>query len=340
LLKAAVWYGGKDVRVEDVQEPRVGADDVLIKVRAVGICGSDLHAFEGLSKRRVPPLIMGHEFAGDVVELGSNVKGLVEGVRVTVEPMLTCGECGPCKRGQSNICLNLRFMGLHTPGALAEYVAAPAHRCYTIPEGVTYEEASLAEPLAVAVHAVNRTAVRLDDDVLLVGGGIIGLLILQVSKRRTTGQIIVTDLIDRRLRLAESLGADITVNPGREDVVKRVMGATSGQGVNVAVEVVGLQATLQQAVASVRKGGSVTVVGLLERMMTVDMMKVVSSEVEVRGTYTYAGGDFETSLNLIRDHKVNLEPFLAHTFPLEEVQKGFEAMAGNGERVLKAIIKP
>jgi len=339
-LKAAVWYGGRDVRVEDVPEPKVGFDDVLIKVGAVGICGSDLHAYEGLSKRRVPPLIMGHEFAGDVVELGSNVKGLKKGDRVTVEPILSCGECVPCRRGQYNICLNLRFMGLHTPGALAEYIAAPAHRCYIIPDGLTYEEASLAEPLSIAVHALNRTSMRVDNSILIIGGGIIGSLILQVAKRKTSGQIIVTDLIDQRLRLAASLGADATINAGREDVYGRVMEATHGEGVDVAVEAVGLQETMQQAVTLVKKGGSITVVGLLERMVAVDMMKVVSSEVEVRGTYTYAGGDFETSLNLIRDHKVNLEPFLAHTFPLEEVQKGFEAMAGNGERVLKAIIKP
>jgi len=339
-LKAAVWYGGRDVRVEDVPEPKVGFDDVLIKVGAVGICGSDLHAYEGLSKRRVPPLIMGHEFAGDVVELGSNVKGLKKGDRVTVEPILSCGECVPCRRGQYNICLNLRFMGLHTPGALAEYIAAPAHRCYIIPDGLTYEEASLAEPLSIAVHALNRTSMRVDNSILIIGGGIIGSLILQVAKRKTSGQIIVTDLIDQRLRLAESLGADITINAGIEDVHGRVMEATSGQGVDVAIEVVGLQKTVQQAVSSVKKGGSVVAVGLLERLMAVDMMKVVSGEVEIRGSYACAGDDYQTSLNLICNHKVNLEPFLAHIFPLEEVLKGFEAMAGDGDRILKAIIKP
>ncbi|MFQ6096069.1 MAG: zinc-binding dehydrogenase, partial [Candidatus Bathyarchaeia archaeon] len=167
--KAAVWYGGKDIRIEEVPEPDLGLNDVLVRVKAVGVCGSDLHAYEGISKRRVPPLVMGHEIAGQIVELGRDVKGLQRKDRVVVQPVLSCGECEQCRSGNENICRNMRLMGLHVPGGFAEYIAVPAKRCFGMPDQTTFEEACLTEPLSVAVHVVNNLPIGVDGTILIVG---------------------------------------------------------------------------------------------------------------------------------------------------------------------------
>jgi len=339
-MKAAIWYGGKDVRVEDVPDPQLGPDDVLVRVKAVGICGSDLHAYEGISKRRVPPLIMGHEMAGEIAETGKDVQMVHKKDRVIVFPLFSCGECESCRSGNENICRDVRFMGLHVPGGFAEYVAVPARKCYEIPPGVTFEEASLTEPLAVAVHVVNGSPIRVNDTVLIVGAGAVGSMITQVARLRTSGWIIVTDILNSRLEQAITLGADIAVNSREKDPVQEVLQLTNGKGVDVSIEVVGLQSTVQLALASVKKGGTMVAVGLLEKNMEIDMMKLVSSELKLHGSYIYNDNDFRSSISLIADRKVNLQPYLTHIFPLMEAQKGFEEMATNKENVLKVILKP
>ncbi|RLI37795.1 galactitol-1-phosphate 5-dehydrogenase, partial [Candidatus Bathyarchaeota archaeon] len=173
-MKAAIWYGGKDIRIEDVPKPEIRSDEVLVEVKAVGICGSELHAYEGISKRRRPPLIMGHEFSGVIAEIGGEVEGFKKGDRVVVDPLNRCGVCEQCTAGRGNICRNVKLLGLHVSGAFAEYVPAPARNCYKLPDHVSFEEGSVVEPLSVGVHAVNRTPIKLGDTVLVVGAGVIG----------------------------------------------------------------------------------------------------------------------------------------------------------------------
>ena len=339
-MKAAIWYGGKDIRVEEVLEPDLGPNDVLVRVKAVGICGSDLHAYEGISKRRVPPLVMGHEIAGEIAEIGRDVKGFQREDKVIVQPVLRCGECEQCKSGNENICRNMRLMGLHVPGGFAEYVGVPANNCYGMPSPLTFEKACLTEPLSVAVHVANNLPTRVSDTILIVGAGIVGSMITQVARLRTSGRIIVTDILDSRLDLAKKLGADIAINPREKDVAEEILKMTDGNGVDVSIEVVGIQATIQQALASVKKGGTVIAVGLLEKNMEIDMMKVVSSELRLHGSYTYNDYDFRSGISLMAKDRVNLQPYLTDIFPLEDALKGFEEMATNKENVLKAILKP
>jgi len=339
-MKAAVWYGGKEIRIEEVPKPDPGPNEVLVRVKATGICGSDLHAYEGISKRRVPPLIMGHEIAGEIAEIGGHVKGSQIGDRVVVQPVLSCGECEQCRSGNENICRNIRFLGLHVPGGFAEYVKAPAKNCYTMPSRLRFEEACLTEPLSVAVHVVNNVPVGVNGTILIVGAGVVGSMVTQVARLRTSGKIIVTDILDSRLDLAKKLGADITINPRKKNVPEEIHKITEGRGVDVSIEVVGIESTIQDALASVKKGGTTIAIGLLEKSMKIDVMSLVSSESKLLGSYLYNDCDFRSSINLITEGKVNLQPYLTCILALDDALKGFEEMATNKEKTLKVILRP
>jgi len=336
-MKVAVWYGGKDIKIEDAPIPKVKNKEVLVKVKAVSICGSDLHAYMGVSKRRFPPLVMGHEFSGEVAEIGSNVSGIKEGERVVIEPVLSCGECKACLHGRNNICENIRLIGLHRSGAFAEYVSVPADKCHKLPEKVSFDEASLVEPLAVAVHACNRTSFEKQDKICIIGSGTIGLMTLQVIKLRGAGCIFVTDTLDYKLELAKSLGADKIINAKNQDSLKEVL---AEGGADAVFEAVGRQKTVQQALSMTKKGGKVTVIGMLEAKMELDMLDVAVKEIEIKGSYGYTSNDFRQALKLISTGEVKVKPLITHTLPLSDITKGFEILSKEAEKVIKVILKP
>jgi len=336
-MKAAVWYGGKDIRIEDVPTPKIKDDEVLVKVKAVSICGSDLHAYMGVSKRRVPPLVMGHEFSGEIVKLGSSVKGLREGDHVVIEPVLSCGKCIPCKHGRSNICENMKLVGLHLSGAFSEYVSIPTSKCHKLPDSVSFEDASLVEPLAVAVHAVNLTSLDKGEDVCIIGSGAVGLMTLQVAKSKGVGKIFVIDTLDYRLEIAKKLGTTTTINAKKEDPVKKVL---AGGGVDIVFEAVGHEQTVQQALAMVRRGGRVTIIGMLEATMELGMLDVTVKEIEIRGTYGYTSNEFKQALDLIAAGNVKVKPLVTHVLPLKDIEKGFEILSKGSENVMKVVLKP
>lgn len=339
-MKAAVWHGGKDVRIEDLPEPRIDKDGVLVKVKSSGICGSDVHAFEGKSKRRVPPLVMGHEFAGVVADIGTDVQDFQCGDRVVVEPKISCGKCPPCQSGRTNICLELKLVGLHAPGAFAEYIAVPAEACYKLPDYISFDEASLVEPLSVATHTVNVTPTKMGDSLLVIGAGVVGLLIMMVARSRVGCDVFVTDLIDYKLDLARKLGANAVVNSGRQDATKIVRELTNGKGVDAVIEAVGVQDTLQYALGVVKKGGNITVTGLQVQDIQIDIMKLVTNEINLKGVYLYAPGDFKTSLGLITNGIVQLKPLITHTFPLTEIAKAVDVLTSTKGDHVKIVLNP
>lgn len=339
-MKAAVWYGGKDIRIENVPKPEIRDDEVLVRVRAAGICGSELHAYEGISERRKPPLVMGHEFAGEVADIGKQVEGFKKGDRVVIEPITRCGICEQCLRGRGNVCRNVKLLGLHVNGAFAEYVPAPARNSYKIPDNVSYEEASTSEPLAVAVHAANRAPVKLGDTVVIIGAGIIGLNTLQVAKLAGAGKVFVTDVVDYRLDFAKKLGADVVINSKIEDPVKRVMELTGTKGVDVALEAVGIQATVQQAMSMVGIGGKIIVIGMLEKTMPLGMLDVVVKELDIKGSYGYVPDDFKAALDIIDNRKADVKSLVTNVLPLNDIVKGFELLHKKVEGVIKVVLKP
>ncbi|MEM2888167.1 MAG: galactitol-1-phosphate 5-dehydrogenase [Candidatus Bathyarchaeia archaeon] len=337
-MKAAVWYGGKDIRIEDVPKPKIKDDEVLVKVRAVGICGSELHAFEGVSQRRTPPLVMGHEFSGEIVELGKNVNNLKIGEKVTVDPLKRCGTCTPCVRGQGSVCRNVKLLGLHTSGAFAEYVAVPALNCYVLPENVSFEEGAMAEPLAVGIRAVNSTDVRLGDTTVVIGAGIIGTMTLKAAKAAGAGLLIVSDVVDYRLDYSKKLGADITINSKTDDPVTKVMELTNGSGADVVFEAVGLEATVQQGLRMLGIGGKLTIIGMLSKNMNLDVLSIVTRELQIRGSYAYAQDDFRRALNYLRNRKIDVKSLITNIMPLEKVKDGFEMLSEKRGNILKIIL--
>ena len=339
-MKAAVWYGGKDIRIEDVPKPKIRNDEVLVKVKAAGICGSELHAYEGVSQRRTPPLVMGHEFAGEVTEIGKDVKDLKLGVRITVDPLKRCGVCTPCVRGQGNVCRNVKLFGLHTDGAFAEYVAVPALNFYVLPDYVSYEEGAMTEPLSVALRAVNNTDVKLGDTVVVIGAGIIGLSILKAARTAGAGRLIVTDIVDYRLDFAKTLGADITINSMTQDSVSRIMELTNGVGADIVFEAVGLEATVQQGINMLAIGGKLTVVGMMSKTMTLNVLSIVSRELQIRGSYAYASDDFRRGFSYIVNRKIDVKSLITNVLPLEKIQEGFELMHEKKGKTLKIMLKP
>ena len=339
-MKSAVWYGGKDIRIEEVPKPKVTNNEVLVRVKAVGICGSELHAYEGISERRKPPLVMGHEFAGEIAEIGKVVKGLEKGDRVVVEPLIRCGVCEQCMRGQGNVCRNVKLVGLHVSGAFAEYVLVPAGNCHKLPDNVSFEEGSTVKPLAVGVHAVNRTPIKLGDTVVVIGAGIIGMMTLQAAKTAGAEKIFVTDVVDYRLDLAKKLGADVVINSRIEDPVKRVKELTNMKGADVALEAVGTQITVQQAMGMVGIGGRVTVIGMLEKTMSLGMLDAVVKELSIKGSYGFVSDDFKAALALISAGKANVKSMITNVLPLSDIAKGFELLHEKAEGVVKVVLKP
>ena len=253
---------------KDVPEPVLGTNDVMVSVRACGICGSDVHGMDGSTGRRIPPLIMGHEAAGVIAGVGSNVNKIQPGERVTFDSTVYCGTCFYCRRGDINLCDHRRVLGVscdeyHQNGAFAEFVTVPQHIIYPLPEKISFEQSAMVEPCSVAFHAVERTSASLHDTAVVVGAGIIGLLVVQILRAGEWRQIIAIDIEPDKLKLAGKLGADVGLNPGREDVISCIKKMTGNRGADAVFDAVGIEASLKTAIDSLRKGGVLTLIGNL-----------------------------------------------------------------------------
>ncbi len=265
-MKALVLAEYNHLRVEGAPRPEPGDTGVLVAVKACGICGSDVHGMDGSTGRRQPPVIMGHEAAGVIAEVGRRVQGWTPGDRVTFDSTIYCGQCSFCRKGLVNLCDRRRVLGVscdeyRQDGAFAEFVAVPAHILYRLPDEVSFIQASMVEPVSVAVHAVGRTPVTLDDTAVVVGAGMIGLLIIQALRAAGCGRIAAVDLDPKRLELARKLGASSAIKADEADVQEEILRWTAGRGADRAFEAVGGAETLTAAIQSVRKGGSATLVG-------------------------------------------------------------------------------
>jgi L-iditol 2-dehydrogenase len=314
------------VEVRDLPVPEVAGDEVLIRVKAAAICGSDLGIYNytaAYSGMRLP-VVMGHEFAGEVAETGATVEGYAAGDRVLSESVKACGRCGFCRAGMSNLCEGSTLFGIHTDGGFAEYVAVPQGLLHRIPEGMSYEEAALVEPLSNAVHFVDDvTPFKSGDLVVVQGCGPIGLFSAQLL-RLGGARVIISGLgVDGvRLRIAERLGFE-AVNIDEVDLVEHVMGLTGGRGADVAFVAVGAPPAVKQAMGLVKKRGTITVVGIFGSEVPVDMTRLVRRELTVMGAYDAKPVNFPTSISLIEEGKVNVRDVLTHRFSLDDAEEAF-----------------
>ncbi len=343
-MKALLLEEYKKLTVTDMPEPEVGEHDVLVQIKACGICGSDIHGFDGSSGRRIPPLIMGHEASGLVANTGSAVTKAKKGDRITFDSMVSCGLCSFCKRGQMNLCDNRRVLGVSCEdyrqhGCFAEYAVVPEHIIYPMPDNLAFEHAAMIEPVSVAVHAVKRTPITEGDTAVVVGAGMIGLLVVQALKAAGCGKIIAVDLAEEKLSLAKELGAELGINPNSTDAVRTIREATGGHGADIAMEVVGATPTVQTAIEGTRKGGSVTLVGNLAPEVDFPLQSVVTRELTIYGTCG-SNGEYPECIDLLSRGVIKVDPLISARATLDEGAEWFDRLYATEAGLMKVILQP
>ena len=340
-MQAAVLHGVRDLRLEDVPTPKLSANEVLIKINATGICGTDLHIYKGEWKTNTP-IILGHEFSGVIAETGHNVENLKVGDPVVAEPNILCGICYFCRMSNRNyFCENLEATGVTIDGAFAEYLKIKAANVYKIPEGFNLEEAALIEPLACCVRGIDQAKIRAGDTVVIVGAGPIGLMLLQLVRQAGASMIIQTDMEDTRLKLASELGADYTINIRREDPVKAVKGLTNGYGVDVAIEAVGSPKAITQAMKATRRGGRLSIFGVSPQDAVWEVKPFDLYDKELTITTSYRSPfTFQRAVRIASSGRVKLKPLISHIFKLEEIHRAFEVAEKRLEGAIKVLVKP
>jgi L-iditol 2-dehydrogenase len=324
--------------------PEMSDHGVLIQVKACGICGSDVHGIDGSTGRRIPPIIMGHEAAGVIVEIGSGVQGFTTGERVTFDSTVYCGHCCFCRQGLINLCDNRRVLGVscndyRQHGAFAEYVAVPAHILYRLPETVTFEQAAMVEPVSIAVHAVSITPVTLNDTAVVVGSGMIGLLVIQALRASGCGQVIAVDIDSQKLDRATQAGATAVYNAKEVDVPAAVQHVTDGHGADLAIEVVGNTAAVNTAIHSVKKGGYVTIIGNLSPTIDLPLQAVVTRQIRVQGSCA-SNGEYPACLDMIANNTITVDMLMSKIAPLAEGAEWFKRLYQGEAGLMKVILKP
>lgn len=345
-MKALLLTAPSRLEYVDFPEPRPADDEVLVRVQACGICGSDIHGWDGSTGRRHPPLIMGHEASGEVAATGPRVTGWRKGDRVTFDSTISCGTCRFCAGGQVNLCENRRVVGVSPVefkqhGAFAEYVAVPARILYRLPDTLPYPEAAMVEPVSIAVHAVQRVRLAPGSTAVVIGSGMIGLLVIQALRWAGASNIIAVDLADSRLELARRLGATHAFNSGSCDVAAEVARLTGGLGAEVSFEVVGFGPTLNLALAVLKRGGSCVLVGnLAPRTQDFPLQSVVTKELTLLGSCASAG-EYPLCLDLIARGAIDVRPMIETVAPLADGAAWFGRLsARDGGRFMKVILKP
>ena len=343
-MKAAVMTKIREVEIQTIDIPVIEADEVLIKVAAVGVCGSDVHYYESgrIGDFIVEnPIILGHELAGEIVEVGKDVTGLATGDRVAVEPGVTCGRCEYCKEGRYNLCPDVVFYA--TPpidGAFCEYVKIRQDFAFKIPESLSYEEATMIEPFSVGIHAANRTGLKTGQTVAILGMGPVGLLAVVAAKEYGASQIIVSDLEPKRLEIAKKLGATDTINIRETDATDAIKQLTDGKGVDVAWETAGHPSALKTALASVRRGGKVGLVGMPKELeIPINIHAITGGEVDIVGIFRYCN-TYPTAVNILSSGKYDIQALMTHSYSLDETQAALEEAMTNKSEAIKVVVYP
>lgn len=344
LLKSACQFD-----LVDMPTPEIGPNEVLIRVAACGICGSDIHGMDGRTGRRIPPIVMGHEAAGVIESVGSAVEGWTVGDRVTFDSTVFCGKCWFCRRGEINLCEDRRVMGVSCAeyrqhGAFAEYVAVPSHILHRLPENLPFVQAAMVEPVSIALHAVNRIPSRYvmtegGGCAVVVGSGMIGLLVIQALRAAGFETVVAVDLDQRKLDLACTLGATAGMRSDLVDVPQAVRELTDGRGADVAMEVVGIEPTVELSIDVVRKGGAVGLVGNLTPRIGMSLQKVVTREISLFGSCS-SQGEYPEALAAIARGSIKVDPLISATVPLSEGAEWFDRLYRTPEGLMKVIVTP
>ena len=344
-MKAAVLHAVHDMRVEQVPMPRLSPErDVLVRVRSVGICGSDVHFFERGAIGKIElrtPTIMGHEAAGEVVEVLDEACGLRPGDRVAIEPGYTCRRCEACRSGHYNMCRDVVFLAAPpVHGAFAEYLAWPSDFLFPLPDGLSLDEGAMIEPLAVGMWAARHSGVTAGDTVAVLGAGPIGLTTMQAAIAHGAVRAIVSDLVPMRLQVAARLGATEVIDAAQADAEAVIMELTGGRGVDVAFECAGAMPTLQMALRVVRNGGVAQLVGMpAEQHPQIPIYEIINRELDLRGLFRYAGC-YPPSIALVEAGRIDVKSLVTHEFGLDETPEAMRFVDAHKDEVIKAVVRP
>ena len=342
-MRALLLSKYKELEIAEMPAPVAAPGEVLVRVAACGICGSDVHGYDGSSGRRIPPIVMGHEAAGIIAATGPGVTGLSEGDRVTFDSTVYCGACAYCKRGEVNLCDNRQVLGVscgdyRRAGAFAEFVAVPSRIVYRLPDTISFEEAAMLEAVSVAMHGVSLAQISANAKALVVGAGMIGLLITQALRAAGCSRIFVTDLDDSRLKLAEEVGAHVTLS-AKSDVARQMEKLTGGVGVDVALEAVGQTDSVKAAIESVRKGGTVVLVGNIAPEVTIPLQKVVTRQIRLQGSCASAG-EYPRAIELMASGAIRVKNLISAIAPLTEGPRWFERLYTREPNLMKVVLTP
>jgi L-iditol 2-dehydrogenase len=342
-MRALLLSEYKHLEIADLPDPSPGGGEVLVSVAACGICGSDVHGYDGSSGRRIPPIVMGHEAAGTIAALGAGVSGFAQGDRVTFDSTIFCGFCNNCRRGDVNLCDQREVLGVscvefRRAGAFAEYVAVPSRIVYRLPENLSFTEAAMLEAVSVALHGVSLAQVSVGSTALVLGAGMIGLLTLQALRTAGCARIFVADIDPTRLKLAKDVGATAVLS-SKEDVAGQVMQFTDGTGVDLAIEAVGRNETVKATIESVRKGGTVVLVGNISPEVTLPLQKVVTRQIRLQGSCA-SSGEYPRAIELLASGAIQVAPLISAIAPLEEGPRWFERLYAREPNLMKVILTP
>ena len=334
-MKALVYTAPRTLELQDLPSPHNGPSDALVQVRASGVCGSDLDGFLGRSRKRIPPLVLGHEFSGEIAQLGNEVPDFRVGDRVAVYPLVVCGQCRYCVSGREQICPDRKVYGLDFHGGLAEYVAAPGRSLFHLPEPLNFVEGALVEPLANALHVINSVPAIEGATGVIFGGGPIGTMVFWAAKYFGARGVAVVEVNPHRIVRLRHLGVDFVID-GSHDPVRSLFEWTHGSGADFAVDAVGKPECRANTVRSLSPGGVAVWIGLSGDEAEIDGRAVVTRELEVKGSYAYRRDDFARAISILAEGKLPVHAFVDER-RLESGQSSFEALATGKSSVMKLV---
>jgi L-iditol 2-dehydrogenase len=337
-MQQAVMTNPGQIEFRDVPKPTPQPNEVLIQVKRIGVCGSDIHVYHGLHPYTSYPVVQGHEVSGTVAELGAEVKDFAPGDAVVFMPQVTCGECYPCRHGMYHICDSLKVMGFQTNGAAQEYFPVRAEMVLKLPGSISLDQAALIEPVSVAVHALSRYGSLDGLNVLVLGAGTIGNLVAQVAAASGANKVLITDVSVYKLRKARECGLEHVLNPQQDDLGQAILHTFGPDKADLIVECVGVQDTITQAVANARKGSAIIVVGVFGKKPLVDLGLVQDRELSLVGTLMYQKVDYLRAIDLVSDGKLRLDQLITQRFAFKDYLQAYEAIESSGGQYMKVMI--
>lgn len=338
-MKQLIMISPGKLVYQEVEIPSIKENEVLLKMKYIGVCGSDIHVNHGKHPYTSYPVIQGHEVSAEIVKIGKEVKDFKIGDRVTVQPQVVCGKCYQCLHDDYNICDNLKVMGFQTTGMASEFFAVDSSKLLLLPDGVNFEKGSMIEPLAVAVHAIKRGGDIKGKKVIVLGAGPIGNLVAQSAKGMGADSVIITDISDHRLKVAKKCGIDFCINTNKDNITDVIVEKFGSNKADIIFECVGINTTTDQAINNARKGSKIIIVGVFGDLASVNMGLIQDRELTLIGTLMYKKEDFEKAIELINEKKVNLDELISNKFKFEEYKQAYDYIDQWKDKIMKVLIE-